>query len=65
MKVAELPTFASLFVSLLLIPAGLTVYLTGSGAPPGDGLETTVFGFLALLPGFLMGGAALWVAAHD
>lgn len=63
MRAAELMTYGGLLVSLLVVPSGLTYYFTHYSAP-GDSLTMTIVGLVALLPGFLMGGTALWVAAQ-
>jgi len=56
-------TLGAVVVSLLVVPGALTYLLNVHGPPPaGDGL--TILGLVALLPGFLMGGAALCVSAH-
>lgn len=49
----------AVFLSLVIMPAVVFYFLVIS-----DGVPLTVIGLLAMLPGFLMGGAALWVAAR-
>ena len=49
----------SILVSLVVAPATVYYSLVASG-----GLPVRVVGLLALVPGFLMGGTALWVAAR-
>lgn len=58
-------TLGAVLVSFLVVPWGLTYYFVVHGPSAGDGPEMLVVGLVALLPGFLMGGTALWVAAHD
>lgn len=53
---------SAVFISLLVIPAGLTYYFLILG-PPETSYEQFTIGFLAMLPGFAMGGAGLLVAA--
>lgn len=63
MRAAELMTLGGVFISLLVIPSGLTYFFTQYGAP-GDSQMMAIVGLVALLPGFVMGGTALWVAAQ-
>jgi len=56
-------TLGSIVVSLLVVPVGLSVQFAVRGPPTGDG--SVVVGTVALLPGFLLGATALWVAACE
>jgi len=53
---------SAVFISVLVIPAGLTYYFVMLG-PPETSHEEFTIGLLAMLPGFLMGGSGLLVAA--
>jgi hypothetical protein len=53
---------SAVFISVLVIPAGLTYYFAVVG-PPETTSEQFTIGILAMLPGFLMGGVGLLVAA--
>ena len=65
MNWSTLMTLFAIFVSLVVVPGGLTYYLLVHGPSEGSSLTMTIIGLIALLPGFLMGGGALWVTAHD
>lgn len=54
----------AVFISVLVIPAGLTYYFVVLG-PPDTSSEQFTVGFLVMLPGLLMGGSGLLVTALD
>lgn len=56
--------FAGVVVSLVVVPAGLGSLFLGPGAPAQGTTAFLAVGVTAMAPGFLMGGAALWVAAR-
>lgn len=58
-------TLSTIFISLLVVPGGLTYYLLKHGPPEENSSRMVTVGLIALLPGVLMGAGALWVAAHD
>lgn len=58
-------TLAAVVASLLFVPGWLTYQFQVYGPPTGDGSAAAIVGVVAVVPGFLMGATALWVAAHD
>jgi hypothetical protein len=57
-------TLGAVFLSLLVVPRGLTYYFATVGPPASDGALAMLIGLVALVPGFLMGAAGLWVCAR-
>lgn len=64
MDVDLLLVVVGVVASLVVVPAGLGALFLGPGAPAPDSTAFLVVGVIAMAPGFLMGGAALWVAAR-
>lgn len=53
---------SAVFLSVLVIPVGLTYYFLMLG-PPETSHQEFAIGIIAMLPGFLMGGSGLLMAA--
>lgn len=64
MDTLRVAVYASLGLSLVVIPAAFTVQLRLVGLPPTDGLGFHLLAVVMLAPGLLMGLAGALVAAR-